>query len=196
MAVPATPARSELLVEADDDAFSGLFIATEEQEVVPSPKKRGRKPGAKAKAKPAAESKAKVKKTKTKEEEERAKDKLAARKELASKSKRRCRGCRKGLAGTCFKYNEPFCHPCNATMESIRKISDRQGNGQWFREQRLTEETATPLINNFREHKKAVEQGERSDKWSTAEARETLAVTHETDFVDSGQLMDKMMYIS
>ena len=171
----------------------------------PLPKAKGRpkrgdakaaaEPGAKGKGKAEGQAKAKVKNIKTKDEEAAAKAKLDARKEQASKVKRRCRGCRKMLLGTCFRYNEPFCYPCNATMESIRKICDRQNRAAWFQTQRLHESTASPLIGNFRGHKKAVEAGEKTDKWSSAEAQQTLAVTHEADFVDAGELMNKDMFI-
>ena len=94
-----------------------------------------------------------------------------------------------------FKYNEPFCNPCELTMNSLRGVCQRQGALAWYNEQRCCEKKSKALITNYRTHKKLVDAGEKSGRWLVASAKEELSATQEADYVDRGRLMDKTAYI-
>ena len=111
------------------------------------------------------------------------------------KGKNKCRGCHKLLGLALFKYNEPFCVPCELTMNSLRRVCERQGSIPWYNEQRQCEQKSKALISNYRSHKKLVDAGEKAGRWLVASAKDELSATQEADYVDRGRLMDKTTYV-
>ena len=90
---------------------------------------------------------------------------------------------------SCFKYNEPFCWGCMGTMDNLRKICGRQHGSDWYNAQRGDPEKAKYLIEHFRNHKKAVEIGDVSEKWAVAMAKTELATEKETEISTSADLL-------
>ena len=80
-------------------------------------------------------------------------------------------------------------------MDNLRKICGRQHGSDWYNAQRGDPEKAKYLIEHFRNHKKAVEIGDVSEKWAVAMAKTELATETETEISDRGRLMDKSEYI-
>ena len=161
-------------MEPDEDGIQGVLPEPEmapptpeqknpDRPPSPQPTKVKGKPKGKAKSRgspqqpgqksPTASSPKSVKK-KLKDSRKKEADKQRALQQQGKKGKKRCRGCHKQVAHSLYKFNSPFCIPCDASMASLYQVCRRQDSSEWYSEQRADEFKTKALIDNHRKHTK------------------------------------------